>query len=269
MAVEFERKETYGYEDLLHIMKLLRSDEGCPWDREQTNESIRKNFVEEVYEAIEAIDTKDDTLLKEELGDVLLQVVFHAQIAKEEGRFGMDEVCDGICKKLIQRHPHIFADVVANDTETVLSNWDAIKKKTKGQQSYTEVLQSVSTYLPALMRSYKIQHKAAKVGFDWDNIEDVYAKIYEELDEVKQAQGEKNTAHLEEEMGDLLFAVVNLSRFLEVDPETSLNKVCQKFIKRFNYIETHAEVRYNRNILDLTLAEMDTLWEESKEKETL
>lgn len=262
--VEFERKEQYGYEDLLHIMRILRSDEGCPWDREQTNESIRKNFVEEVYEAIEAIDTHDDELLKEELGDVLLQVVFHARIAQDEGRFGMEDVVDGICKKLIVRHPHVFGDVQVSGTGDVLKNWDAIKKETKGQKSQTEVLRSVSTFLPALMRSCKIQQKAAKVGFDWDNIQDVYAKVYEELDEVKAAQDAQNQAHLEEEVGDMLFAMVNLSRFLGVEPEMALGKTCEKFIKRFNYIENRAKVMYNRDMQALSLEEMDALWNESK-----
>lgn len=262
--VEFERKEQYNYEDLLHIMRILRSDEGCPWDREQTNESIRKNFVEEVYEAIEAIDTHDDELLKEELGDVLMQVVFHARIAQEEDRFSMDDVVDGVCKKLIIRHPHVFGDVQVSGTDDVLKNWDAIKKQTKGQKSQTEVLKSVSTFLPALMRSCKIQQKAAKVGFDWNDIQDVYAKVYEELDEVKVAQQAQNQAHLEEEVGDLLFAVVNLSRFLAVEPEMALGKTCEKFIKRFNYIENRAKVMYNRDMQALSLEEMDALWNESK-----
>ncbi|MGI6030423.1 MAG: nucleoside triphosphate pyrophosphohydrolase [Eubacteriales bacterium] len=265
--VDFEQKERYDYEDLLRITQLLRGEDGCPWDREQDHKSIRKNFVEEVYEAVEAIETDDAELLTEELGDVLFQVVFHAQIASEAQRFAMADVVDGICKKLVQRHPHVFGQVTVADSGEVLKNWDAIKMKTKEQKTQTQAMQSISTFLPALMRAEKIQQKAAKVGFDWDEIEPVYQKVQEELAEVREAAQEQNMAHLEEEVGDLLFAAVNLSRFLGVDAELSLKKTCEKFIKRFNYIENHANLVYNRDMQDLSLEEMDLLWNESKKAE--
>lgn len=265
--VDFKQKEQYGYEDLLEITRILRGENGCPWDREQDHMSIRKNFVEEVYEAIEAIETGDDTLLTEELGDVLFQVVFHAQMASEQDRFAMAEVIDGICKKLIQRHPHVFGEITVADSGEVLKNWDAIKMETKEQKSQTEAMRSISTFLPALMRACKIQQKAAKVGFDWDGIGPVYEKVEEEFAEVKEAAGQFDADHLEEEVGDMLFAVVNMARFLGVDPELSLNKTCEKFIKRFNYIENNAKLVYNRDMQNLSLEEMDRLWDEAKEAE--
>lgn len=168
--MNFTEKENYNFNDLVEIVKILRAPDGCPWDREQTHKSIRSNFIEETYEAVEAIDTDDLDLLKEELGDVLLQVALHAEIESEQGTFDINDVCDGICKKLIIRHPHVFGDVNADTTEKVLKNWDAIKMKTKSQKTQTQAILSVSKALPSLMRSTKIQQKAAKVGFDWENV---------------------------------------------------------------------------------------------------
>lgn len=168
--MNFTEKENYNFNDLVEIVKILRAPDGCPWDREQTHKSIRSNFIEETYEAVEAIDTDDLDLLKEELGDVLLQVAMHAEIESEQGTFDINDVCDGICKKLIIRHPHVFGDVNADTTEKVLKNWDAIKMKTKSQKTQTQAILSVSKALPSLMRSTKIQQKAAKVGFDWENV---------------------------------------------------------------------------------------------------
>lgn len=168
--MNFTEKENYNFNDLVEIVKILRAPDGCPWDREQTHKSIRSNFIEETYEAVEAIDTEDLDLLKEELGDVLLQVAMHAEIESEQGTFDINDVCDGICKKLIIRHPHVFGDVNADTTEKVLKNWDAIKMKTKSQKTQTQAILSVSKALPSLMRSTKIQQKAAKVGFDWENV---------------------------------------------------------------------------------------------------
>lgn len=168
--MNFTEKENYNFNDLVEIVKILRAPDGCPWDREQTHKSIRSNFIEETYEAVEAIDTDDLDLLKEELGDVLLQVALHAEIESEQGTFDINDVCDGICKKLIIRHPHVFGDVNADTTEQVLKNWDAIKMKTKSQKTQTQAILSVSKALPSLMRSTKIQQKAAKVGFDWENV---------------------------------------------------------------------------------------------------
>lgn len=261
--MEFERKEKYEMQDLLKIMKLLRSPDGCPWDREQDHHSIRANFIEETYEAIEAIDTENAELLKEELGDVLLQVVFHAQMEQEKGSFDFSDVVDGICKKLIIRHPHVFSEVSAKTSDEVLKNWDAIKMQTKEQKTQTEVLQSVSPALPALMRSQKVQKKAAKAGFDWDNVDGALAKIFEELDELKEAIDEGGQISSEEELGDLLFSVVNVARFIHVDSEQALSKACDKFISRFGKLEALALER-GMDIQKASLPELDALWEEVK-----
>ncbi len=261
--MEFERKEKYEMQDLLKIMELLRSPDGCPWDREQDHHSIRANFIEETYEAIEAIDTENAELLKEELGDVLLQVVFHAQMEQEKGSFDFSDVVDGICKKLIIRHPHVFSEVSAKTSDEVLKNWDAIKMQTKEQKTQTEVLQSVSPALPALMRSQKVQKKAAKAGFDWDNVDGALAKIFEELDELKEAIDEGGQNSSEEELGDLLFSVVNVARFIHVDSEQALSKACDKFISRFGKLEALALER-GMDIQKASLPELDALWEEVK-----
>ena len=261
--MEFERKEKYEMQDLLKIMELLCSPDGCPWDREQDHHSIRANFIEETYEAIEAIDTENAELLKEELGDVLLQVVFHAQMEQEKGSFDFSDVVDGICKKLIIRHPHVFSEVSAKTSDEVLKNWDAIKMQTKEQKTQTEVLQSVSPALPALMRSQKVQKKAAKAGFDWDNVDGALAKIFEELDELKEAIDEGGQISSEEELGDLLFSVVNVARFIHVDSEQALSKACDKFISRFGKLEALALER-GMDIQKASLPELDALWEEVK-----
>lgn len=258
MDCGFTFKDRYTICDLIKIMEILRLK--CPWDREQTHESIRKNFIEETYEVVEAIDTSDTDLLKEELGDVLLQVVFHSQMEKEKGTFDFDDVAHGICEKLILRHPHIFGHVVADNTDEVLKNWEAIKKAEKGIESTTHSMKSIPKVLPALMRSYKVQKKAALVGFDWDNVEDAMEKIYEELEELKEAYKDKDNDHIADELGDLLFAVVNVARFFKVEPELALTATVEKFIKRFEYIETHS----NRPLEEMTLSEMDDLWNEAK-----
>ncbi|MFR4972175.1 MAG: nucleoside triphosphate pyrophosphohydrolase [Butyricicoccus pullicaecorum] len=209
--VDFTFKEKYTYEDLLEIMRILRCPEGCVWDREQDHKSIRRSFIEETYEAVEAIDNDDPVLLQEELGDVLLQVVFHAQIEAEAGRFTMDDVADGICKKMIYRHPHVFGSVEVKNSDEVLTNWDALKQKEKHQKSTTETLESVARSLPGLIRAEKVQHKAAKVGFDWDEVSGALDKVREETAEVACAiDGDGDPS---EELGDLLFAVVNVARF--------------------------------------------------------
>jgi len=265
--MEFAKKDVYTMEDLLGIMEILRSENGCPWDREQTHESIKPNFVEEVYEVVEAIDKKSDDMLKEELGDVLLQVVFHAQMAKEEGRFDIDDVTSGICKKLILRHPHIFGDAVADTSEQVLKNWDEIKKVKKGQKTTTDAMRSVTAAFPALMRAQKIQKKAKKVGFDWNDYEGALSKLAEEIGEVRQAAQQGDGEHIEEEVGDMFFAMVNIARFFDVDAELALQKACEKFINRFFYVENNAQVCYSKKIEELTLDEADFLWEECKKRE--
>lgn len=256
--INFKNKAKYGYNDLLEIMDILRGEGGCPWDREQTHDSIRKNFIEEVYEACEAIDLRNNTMLCEELGDVLLQVVFHADMARDEGAFDMEDVCDGICKKLILRHPHIFGDVVAETSEKVLENWDAIKMVEKGQKSHSDAILSVAKSLPALMYAEKVQKKAKKAGFDWPDINGALDKIDEEKAElVKAMKGEGDPF---EELGDLLFSVVNAARFLHIDPEEALERASAKFVKRFCAMEKAAD----RDLGDMTLEEMDRLWEQTK-----
>lgn len=262
--VDFERKEKYNFNDLLRIMEILRAPDGCMWDREQDHQSIRRNFIEETYEVCEAIDEQDPEHLKEELGDVLLQVVFHTQMEKEKGVFDIGDVADGICKKLIYRHPHIFGSVEVGSSEEILRNWDELKRKEKHQKSDTDTLASVAKSLPGLIRAEKLQKKAAKVGFDWENAQGALEKAGEELDEVKRAIA--GDGDPEEEIGDLLFAAVNVARHLKVDPERAMEKTCNKFIRRFADMEQQAKEE-NKVLSGLSLAELDTLWNRSKEKE--
>lgn len=262
--VDFERKEKYNFNDLLRIMEILRAPDGCMWDREQDHQSIRRNFIEETYEVCEAIDEQDPEHLKEELGDVLLQVVFHTQMEKEKGVFDIGDVADGICKKLIYRHPHIFGTVEVGSSEEILRNWDELKRKEKHQKSDTDTLASVAKSLPGLIRAEKLQKKAAKVGFDWENAQGALEKAGEELDEVKRAIA--GDGDPEEEIGDLLFAAVNVARHLKVDPERAMEKTCNKFIRRFADMEQQAKEE-NKALSGLSLAELDTLWNRSKEKE--
>ena len=262
--MEFKKKDKYSMDDLLQIMKILRAPGGCPWDREQTHQSIRNCFIEETYEAIEAIDTEDPILLQEELGDVLLQVLFHSEIEQEEGRFDFSDVVDGEAKKMVERHPHVFGSVTVDGTEDVLTNWDAIKKKTKDQKTQTEVLQSVSKALPALMRSQKVQQKAAKVGFDWPDVSGALAKVEEETVELREAIRAEGAEACAEELGDLLFSVVNVARFLHVSAEQSLGEACEKFICRFQKVEELAGAR-GLDMKSAGIEELDKLWNEAKE----
>lgn len=261
--MEFQQKDHYEIQDLLDIMKILRSPEGCPWDREQTHHSIRSNFIEETYEAIEAIDTEDRVLLQEELGDVLLQVIFHAQMEEETQSFTFADVVDGICKKLIIRHPHIFSDVTAHTSDEVLKNWDAIKMRTKSQRTQGQAMDSVSKALPSLMRSSKIQQKAAKVGFDWPDVKGAMEKIAEEMEELREAIEENDVQHQEEELGDVLFSVVNVARFLKIDSEHALSKACDKFVQRFSKVEQMANEK-GLDMKEASLEELDALWEKAK-----
>lgn len=261
--LNFERKSRYDFSDLVEIMKILRSPDGCPWDRVQTHESIRQDFIEETYEAIEAIDTKDTALLREELGDVLLQVVFHSIMEEEKGSFNIDDVCDEVSKKLIIRHPHVFADTIADTPDEVLKNWDQIKMKTKSQKSQSEVLGSVSKSLPALMYSQKVQHKAAKVGFDFEKTDDAIDKVSEELTELKSAIANNDAENMSEELGDLLFSVVNVARFIKVDSEKALYDATLKFTERFGKVERLCKER-DIDMSKASISELDSLWEEVK-----
>jgi tetrapyrrole methylase family protein / MazG family protein len=261
MVKNFQFRDQYGFDDLIHIMAILRSEDGCPWDREQDHKSIRANFIEETYEVVEAIDNGDTELLLEELGDVLLQVAFHARIEEERGAFTIGDVADGICKKLIVRHPHVFGEVTADTSAQVLKNWDEIKKRTKGQKNQTEVLESVPRVLPALMRSCKVQQKAAKVGFDWPDVTGAMDKAGEELEELREAVAEGAPAHCREELGDLLFSVVNIARFIDAEPEETLTQACDKFIKRFAGVEKLAQ---GRDMRKMSSEELDKLWNQAK-----
>ena len=263
MIENFEFKETYSVNDLVEIVAILRSENGCPWDREQTHKSIRRDFLEETYEVIEAINKEDTELLKEELGDVLLQVVFHTQIEREKGSFELSQVADGICKKMIERHPHVFGEVQADTTDKVLENWDTIKKRTKHQKTQTESMLSVPREFPALMRADKVQKKASKVGFDWDSADGAFDKISEELAELKSAVQSGDKANIREELGDLLFSVVNVSRFIGVDSEEALTAATDKFIGRFSEVEK-AAAESGIDMKTAELAELDQLWDKAK-----
>lgn len=256
-------KDKYTFEDLIDIMKLLRSESGCPWDREQTHESLKRYLIEETYEVLEVIDLNDKKRLCEELGDLLLQIVFHAQIAKEENEFSMEDVITGICKKMVLRHTHVFGQDKADTADDVVTNWEEIKKKEKGVKSQTEVLKDVPSNLPALMRSYKVQQKASQVGFDWDNVEDVFSKVSEEIDELKDVYKSKDVERINDEMGDVLFSIVNLSRFLKVQPELALTGTINKFIKRFEFVEKESK-KAGKTLSEMSLEEMDELWNKAK-----
>ena len=250
---------SYTMNDLLSIMKRLRADDGCAWDRAQTHQSIKRSMIEEVYEAIEALDNNDDKMFANELGDVLLQVVFHARIAEERGAFDFNDVVNEICTKLIERHTHVFGnDKAGNETEA-LDAWEKNKKKEKGLKSYSDALIDVPKNFPALIRAEKVQKKAKSAGFDWDSIDGAFAKVYEELDELKSASQET----ISEEFGDLLFSVVNVGRFLKVDSEISLTDATNMFIDRFVKMEKLATSK-GLNLDEMSLDEMDKLWDEIK-----
>lgn len=261
--INFVKKESYDVSDLEQIVAILRAPGGCPWDAEQTHESTRRDFLEEAYEVIEAINEGDTEHLKEELGDVLLQVVFHAQMEKEAGHFDLNDAADGVCKKLIYRHPHVFAQVEVSGTGEVLENWDQLKRVEKHQQTHTDALNSVARSLPALWRAEKVQKKARKAGFDWDDPSGPMDKLQEELNELKVAVAEGS--NIEEELGDLLFAAVNLSRFVGVDCEQALTAATDKFIGRFAKVEELA-AQQGRAMETMTLAELDELWDQAKIK---
>ncbi len=253
----------YGLEDLLCIMQILRSPGGCPWDIEQTHASIRADFIEEVYEVADAIDRADNVDLCEELGDVLLQVVFHSQIARESDEFDFSDVTDGICRKLILRHPHIFADTVVSNSDEVLDNWDRIKREEKHQQSYTETLQAVPKAFPALMRAQKVQKRASKAGFDWKDAEGPLQKVFEEANELSQSLKGEQATSVTEEFGDLLFSVVNLARHIKVNSEQALEMATDKFIKRFALVEELA-IKNGCDMADVSDKQLDEWWERVK-----
>lgn len=255
--------EIKDFQDLVNVMSVLRGEDGCMWDLEQTHESLKRYLIEECYEVIEAIDEEDDEKLVEELGDVLLQVVFHAEIGREEGYFNINDVIRSITNKMISRHPHIFSDVKVKNTEEILDNWDDIKKKEKSMTTYTEELAHIPKCLPGLLRADKVQRKAGKVGFDWKDVEPAMEKVLEELQEIKDVYKGSDMSRIQEEVGDLIFATVNIARLLDIDPEFAVNYTIDKFIKRFQFIEESA-IRKGLDMKSMTLEEMDTLWDEAK-----
>jgi tetrapyrrole methylase family protein / MazG family protein len=249
---------------IANVIATLRSPEGCPWDRKQTHESLRRYLIEEAYEFLEAVHDGDEEAMADELGDILLQVMLHAQIASEEGTFDIFEVISRLNDKMVRRHPHVFGEAQADTAEEVKANWEQIKaKEREGEAELPSVLGQVNEALPALLLAYQQQKKAAKVGFDWEQMDEVFDKVREELDELGRAE---TATEREEELGDLLFALVNLSRFLKVDPELALIKSCQKFARRFRYIEERVRSQ-NRAWPDVALAEMDAWWNEAKREE--
>ena len=261
--MDFQIKESYGIADLVKVMELLRSENGCPWDREQTHVSIRKDLIEEAYETVEAIDCGSSEMLCEELGDVIMQVVFHSRIAEEQHHFDFDDVADGICKKLILRHPHVFGDVKVNGSEQVLANWDEIKKVEKGQNTATDTLKSVPKVFPALIRSQKVQKRAAKTGFDYTDAEMAFGDLKSEVAELEAAMSRSDPDDCFEELGDLLFSVVNVARMLKIDAEDSLTASCEKFIRRFEKVEDMASQR-GIDMSTASLERLNELWREAK-----
>jgi len=245
-------------------MSALRGEKGCPWDREQTRESLKPFIVEEAYEVLEAIDEKDPEAIKEELGDLLFQIVFQCQISKEKGEFNMSDVLDKIGKKMIARHPHVFGDADYKTSEEVLVHWEAQKKREGKQRD--SVLDGVPKTLPSLLRAHRLQDRAARVGFDWEKAGDVFKKLDEELKEFKDAFKKKDQDEIEDELGDLFFMLVNIARFTGINPEDALRKTISKFISRFRYIEMTAADE-GKSLSEMTLAEMDALWDEAKKKE--
>ena len=253
-----------NFQKLVDIMTLLRSNYGCPWDKVQTSESIKPYLIEETYEVIEAIDEKDPVKMKEELGDLLLQVVFHAQIAKDRGEFDINDVIDKISDKMVSRHPHVFGDAKFETPEEVTKQWQD-RKREEGKLK-DSALEGVPKELPSLLRAHRLQSRAAKVGFDWAKVEDVFGKLDEELEEFKEALEKKDKKEMEDELGDIFFVLVNISRFVGVNAEEALRKTISKFISRFRYIEMTAADE-GRQLSDMTLEEMDALWNEAKKGE--
>lgn len=265
--VDFQCKSRYGWEDFLEIMKLLRGPGGCPWDAEQTHDSIRRNFLEETYEVLDALDHDDPSAMCEELGDILMQVAFHTQIETERGRFTMDDVVDGVAQKLVYRHPHVFGGAMQADTsEQVLVNWEALKRAEKGQRSTADAIEAVPHTMPALWRAEKTASKTAKAGFDWDDAISALDKLEEEVRELRQAMESGKAADaphgIREELGDVLFIASKISQTTGVDPEDALHRACDKFDARFRRVEAAAD----KPLSDCTEEELKALWNRAKEE---
>ncbi|MDD2581053.1 MAG: nucleoside triphosphate pyrophosphohydrolase [Desulfuromonadaceae bacterium] len=255
----------YTFEQLMGIMRKLRAPGGCPWDAEQTHESLTRYLLEETYEVMEAIDEKSPQHLKEELGDLLLQPVFHAAIAEEAGDFTIDDIITTLCDKLIRRHPHVFGDLEIKDSDAQVENWEKIKKLEKGDER-PSALSGVPDHLPALLKAHKISEKASRVGFDWEHSDQVFAKVMEELHEFEEAWEGGDPTRMEDELGDVLFAIANLGRFLDLNPEEALRKTINRFQKRFSYVEAEL-LSQGVPMQNASLEELDTLWEKAKRVE--
>jgi len=261
--VNFESSEKYGLYDLVRLVKILRSPEGCPWDREQTHQSIRRNFIEETYEAVEAIDEDDPVHMCEELGDVLTQIVFHSGIEEDAGRFDIDDVADAVVRKYLYRHPHVFGDTVADTSDEVLVNWDELKRVEKGQETAGASLTAVAKSLPALWRAEKVQKKAAKVGFDWSDVSGALDKLREEVAELEEAISSGDSDHAARELGDVLFTAVNVGRFINADPEEVLGGTTETFIRRFSKME-QLITESGKSMENMKLSELDEFYNEAK-----
>lgn len=255
----------YGIAELLEIMQALRSENGCPWDKEQTHASIRQDLLEECYEAVEAIDMDSVPMMREELGDVLLQVVFHCQIEKEQGHFSFDDICDELCRKLVVRHPHVFGELTVADSDEVLKNWDSIKQKTKHQETASETLESVCKALPALMYAQKLGKRAARAGMDWSSAEGAFDYIRRETDELAAAMQNGSQEQIEEELGDLLFSCVNTARHMHVDAEAALRGAAVKFMKRFTETE-RLVLADGKAMAEMPIGELDRYWDQAKQQ---
>lgn len=251
---------------LLNVMRRLRAPDGCPWDREQTIESLRGCLIEETYEVVDAMDSGDRAALCEELGDLLLQVVFQSQIADEEGSFNFDDVAQGIADKLVRRHPHVFGDAQADTPDQVIKNWEKIKKTEKGGETPRSLVDGIPKHLPALSKAYLVQKRVAKVGFEWDEISGVVDKLEEELAEVKEAMAAKDADAIREELGDLIFSTVNLSRYLGHESEEVLNENIAKFMRRFQGLETRLHTD-GRELEDCSIDELESVWQAVKKDE--
>lgn len=262
--MEFKQKSSYNAQDLMRVVTLLRDPEnGCPWDKDQTHESLRRDLLEETYEVIDAIDSGETSALQEELGDVLLHIALHARIEEEKGNFTFDDVCDGICKKLIHRHPHVFANLTVETPDEVLQNWDEIKKQEKGHETYTQTLQAVPKALPALMRAQKLQKRAAKAGMDFESTLAAIARLEEEIAELKLALETSQGAA--SEVGDILFSAVNVARFVGCDAEQELTAASEKFLTRFAGVEALCA---GEDMKEKSADELEELWQAAKKVTT-
>jgi tetrapyrrole methylase family protein / MazG family protein len=261
-----EKHDGSRFDRLVEIMAMLRSPAGCPWDRAQDSTSLKPYLLEETYEVLEAIEEGTPHKLKDELGDLLFQVIFHAQLARERGDFDIDDILAGTIAKMTRRHPHVFGAAAASTPKEALQNWEEIKRQEKTADQATSVLDGVPRQLPSLLRAQRLQDKAARVGFDWPDIAQVWAKLSEELRELRASMDRQNRAEIAEELGDVLFVLVNLARWLEINPDEALHNTSRKFIQRFQYIERELS-RQGKTLQQATLAEMDALWEQAKRQE--